>query len=145
MSKPDETSAPAASTQPTVSREWPPGPTVFITAVLFAFGLALVFQASRWARTPAYGNLLNILLAPTWGYVYLAVAALMVLAMVFWTYGQLSVAAHTAAFALLLVWEAAFFIRYRTDSATTVANVLSWLAYLYILLLSAKLSKRHSQ
>jgi hypothetical protein len=117
-------------------------PTIGITAILFAFGFALVFESGRWSKTPAYGNLLHIFAADTWGYIYLGVAVVMAAGMWFTASRFISVLAHTAAFVLLLGWEFAFIIRRLTDGATTSANVIAWLAYLGIILWSAFLIDR---
>jgi len=105
---------------------------------LTVFGLALVFQASRWSKTPAYGNLLHILSAHTWGAIYLVVAALMGSGLVLWnTNRAINVVAHTLAFILFAIWEMAFIVRYFTDAATTVVNVVSWASYLFLVYGSA--------
>jgi hypothetical protein len=104
---------------------------------LWGYGLGLVFQSSRWYRTPAYANLLHITSADVWGYVYLGVGGLMALGLVLWGNRALNVAAHTLAFVLLAMWEVAFIVRYLTDSSTTVSNTISWAAYMFLLFSSA--------
>ena len=109
-----------------------------VVAVLTVFGLALVFQASRWSKTPAYGNLLHIMSAHMWGFIYLAIAVLMGSGLILWNSNRtVNVIAHTLAFILFAVWEMAFIVRYFTDSATTVVNVVSWAAYLFLVYGSA--------
>lgn len=116
------------------NRHRPPLSGFGVVAVLAVFGFALIFQSSRWYKTPAYGNLLHIMSAPTWGLVYLAVAALMASGLILWGHRRINVAVHTVAFALLLSWEVSFVIRYLTDSATTVVNVMSWGAYMFLVI-----------
>jgi hypothetical protein len=111
---------------------------IVLTGILLVFGLALVFQSGRWSRTPAYGNLLLIFSADVWGCIYLAASLVMIIALVLKRRG-LSKVAHTCAFIVFAVWEGAFIIRYLTDSATTVANVVAWAAYLFITIRSAQL------
>lgn len=116
-----------------------PASTLGLVVIFIAFGLGLVFQASRWSSTPAYGNLLIIFSAPTWGYIYLTVGIVMLVAMFTRTFRLISLIAHTIAFVLLVSWEAAFIIRYLTDTKTTIANVVAWAAYLALVLRSATL------
>src|SRR6185312_9039702 len=116
-----------------------PASTLGLVAIFIVFGLGLIFQAKRWSSTPAYGNLLIIFSAPTWGYIYLAVGIVMMIAVFTRTFRLISLMAHTIAFVLLTTWEATFIIRYLTDSKTTVANVVAWAAYLALVLRSATL------
>jgi hypothetical protein len=118
--------------------------TLIIVGVLVGLGLGLVLQSDRFHRTPAYANLLGIMSADNWGYIHLGVAVMMLLGLVFWDNRALNIASHTVAGVLLLVWEAAFIIRYLTDSATTVVNVMSWGAYLFLLLGSATTLNRRT-
>jgi hypothetical protein len=113
--------------------------TAIIPTVL---GLALIIQSGRWLRTPAYGNLLRIMPADTWGAIYLIVAALLIGGIVYRKYHALGIAGHTAGFVLLAVWEVGFIIRWITDHNTTIANVLSWGIFLSLLVWSAKTAAR---
>jgi hypothetical protein len=111
---------------------------IVLTSILLVLGLALVFQSSRWSHTPAYGNLILILSADVWGFIYLVAALLMIVALAL-NHRVVSKVAHTGAFIIFAVWEGAFIIRYLTDSATTVANVVAWAAYLFITIRSSQL------
>lgn len=119
-----------------------PGQTVLITMVLVVFGIGLIAQSDRWARTPAYGLLLQITTADVWGLVYLAAAALMTAAIALRTRRIVQLVAHTLTVMLLGMWEFAFIVRYITDSATTVVNVVSWSTYLFLAVWSALLIDR---
>lgn len=109
-----------------------------ITIVLLVFGVALLAQSNRWEKTPAYGNLLRILPADAWGFVYLGAALLMIVALVFWEHRLTAIIGHMVAFGVLVFWEGGFIIRYLTDSATTVVNVVSWAVYLFLVVSSAR-------
>lgn len=123
-----------------VPRLWrPPVQTIAVTIILAVFGVALVTQSDRWARTPAYGNLLHIFSADMWGAVHLGVAATMVAGMLLPAYRVVRVAAHTLAGVLFLVWESAFVIRYLTDSSTTIVNVVSWSVYVMLAIWAMRL------
>lgn len=111
-------------------------PIIGLITLLAIFGLALVFQANRWGRTPAYGNLLQILPAPVWGFVYLGAAVLLLTGLLL-KIRPVSMAGHTLAFILLAAWELAFFVRWVTDPFTTIANVVAWGYYLSLLMRSA--------
>lgn len=133
----------AATAEPAPRRRWGvPAQTVAVTVVLTGLGLDMVIRSARWYKTPAYGNLLKIMSADAWGAIYLAVAAAMVLGMVLRTRRPIRVAAHTLAFVLLIGWEFAFGIRAVTDPATTIANVMSWGAYVFLTVWSGQLFDR---
>lgn len=115
-----------------------PVQTVILPVILGLFGLSLIFQSVRWTRTPSYGNLLHILSADVWGVIHLLVAALFVVSILLRPQRMVSVIAHTLGFVLLAGWELAFVVRYLTDGATTIVNVVSWGTYLFLLILSAR-------
>lgn len=131
--------------EPATVRERFPIPTVSVTVILLAFGLALILQSNRWSRTPAYGNLLNVFDAGTWGYIYVGAAVLMVAGLVWRGIRTVSVAAHAVSFALFTGWELAFDVRYFTDKATTIANVIAWLTYTGLVVWSGQLVDRHQR
>jgi len=123
----------------------PPGRSVGLIAVTIAytaFGLGLWLQPDRWAKTPAYALLLDLLPQQVWGTIYLVVAALLAAAVwqcqVWW----LAVVAHSLGLALGGGWWIAFVIRWLTDDKTTVVNVVSWGTYVLLLVLSASLLER---
>jgi hypothetical protein len=107
-----------------------------VTLVFTALGSGLWLQPERWARTPSYGLLLNLADQQWWGSVHLVIAVLMCGYIVWPTCRKLAVVAHTAAFTVVAVWLVAFVIRYITDDATTIVNVVSWSAYLYLVIRS---------
>jgi hypothetical protein len=108
-----------------------------VLAIFTAIGLALWLQPERWARTPSYGILLELFNQQWWGTCYLFVAALMTGYLIRPQWRSLAVTAHTAAVVLLSVWLVAFIARYFSDSGTTIVNVVSWGAYLYLVVRSA--------
>jgi hypothetical protein len=110
--------------------------TLGLVALFTWFALGMIFQSSRWYSTPAYGNLLTIFAAPTWGWIYLGAAAVLATSLVLRRYRWLGMVAHTLTFALLVVWEAAFIIRWITDDHTTDVNVGSWAFFLAVTLRS---------
>jgi hypothetical protein len=121
-----------------VARVWKyPATTVGLATLLLLFGLGLCLQPRRWSATPAYGNLLDILSAPSWGVIYLTVSAAILLSLLANKIRFLAVTAHLAAFLLMLSWEAAFFVRWVTDPKTTVANVIAWAVYIALIARSA--------
>jgi len=112
---------------------------VFMTFILTAIGLALIFQPTRWSNTPAYANLLEVAGQRTWGAIHLAAAAVMAASAVPPHRRELLVAAHTVSIGLVAFWLIAFVVRYLTNDGTTVVNVLSWTTYLFLLTLSSAL------
>ena len=114
--------------------------TLGTVGLFCAFAIGLLFQAKRWYSTPAYGNLLIIFSAQTWGVVYLVIGALLVVWLAFRQIKLLGMIAHTLAFVLLVMWEAAFIIRWITDPKTTIANVVAWGFYIAVTLRSASVA-----
>lgn len=102
-----------------------------------AIGVALFLQPERWFNTPSYANLLSIASTDVWGSIYLAVSAVMLLAVWKRRNRILVVTAHTVGIALVAAWLIAFFVRYLTDDGTTIVNVVSWSTFLVILARSA--------
>lgn len=110
-----------------------------VVVAYVAIGVGLTLQPSRFSRTPSYANLLLFAPAEVWGCAYLGVAALLLA----WRFTHatipsrwLGVGAHTLAVILTLWWLAAFIIRYWTDDATTIVNVVSWSVFLSLVLRS---------
>lgn len=108
-----------------------------MAGVFFAIGITLWLQPSRYDHTPSYANLLDIARQHTWSVVYLAAAVLKVACIVMPQRRVLATVSHTVAFILVATWLGAFVIRWVTDPGTTVVNVCSWSAYLYLVLRSA--------
>jgi hypothetical protein len=124
------------------SPRWPV-PTVGLSVILLVFGVALIFQSHRWAKTPAYANLLTVFSAPMWGLLYLAAAVLMAAGLFLRKIRWVGLSAHALTFVLLLGWEFGFLIRYATDSATTIVNVVSWATYIGLVMWSTKCLDEH--
>lgn len=127
-----------------MSRTWPsykPVITYTISTAYSAIGLGLMAQPSRFARTPSYANLLQFAPARAWGAAYLLIAVLLVA----WRLThrvpsvsrRLGVAAHTLATSITLWWLAAFVVRYATDDATTIVNLVSWSVFLSLVIRSS--------
>lgn len=109
--------------------------SVFLTIIFLVIGLALIFQPHRWSNTPAYANLLDLMTASTWGVLHLIVGVCMGLSV--WVRSRgLSITAHMLGVVILSGWWLGFVIRYATDKGTTVVNVCSWAAYLFLMVLS---------
>ena len=111
--------------------------TVGLAFIHLVFAAGLILQPYRWSATPAYGNLLLVLSAQVWGFIYLGVGIVLTLAVVFPRVRGLAISAHTLAFILLAFWEAAFVMRTLTVWKTTIANVVAWGTYLGIVVASA--------
>lgn len=107
-----------------------------VMAAAFAiFGLSLVFQAHRWASTPAYHVLLQILTAREWGALFLASGIAMGLAA--WQFEKRRwavIAALTLAFTLTTGWMLAFVVRYLSSPNTTPETWVSWAVFDFLLL-----------
>ena len=114
-------------------------PTVLMSVVFAAIGVGLVAQPCRFANTPSYANLLEIVGPLFWGVTYLVCAALLGLSLLplprRWGW-VVAVVAHTASIALTGSWMAAFIVRYLTDDGTTIVNVASWGVFLALLVRS---------
>lgn len=100
-------------------------------------GGGLLFQPDRFQRTPSYGNLIRLFPATTWGIAYLIVAVLLLSWGLRRTPQWWGVAVHTLAIMLTVGWLAAFVVRWLTDAATTIVNVVSWTVLLILLVESA--------
>jgi hypothetical protein len=107
--------------------------------ILTAIGVTLIVQPDRYSNTPSYANLLNVLPAWGWGIAYSAVAVLHGCEL--WFRKQLlTTITHTIGIILVTAWLAAFVVRYITDDGTTIVNVASWSAYLYLELRSLRVA-----
>lgn len=105
-----------------------PESTVMITAFFFCLSAGLIFQPLRWSATPAYGNLLDIMPAFSWGIVTLVIGVILLIALIV-TYPlarAVSIIGHTFAFIFILGWSLAFIVRWATDSHTTIMNVATF-------------------
>src|SRR5882757_6088855 len=101
-------------------------PTITIIVAFFAFGVTMWLQPNRYANTPSYGNLMQLVDLDVWGTVYLVAAMLLALYIMLFRVEWFAIVAHTLAFVLSSVWLVAFVVRYATDSGTTIVNVVSW-------------------
>jgi hypothetical protein len=125
------------------AERWP-AVTLSLTVILAVFGFALIFQSSRWSKTPAYANLLDVFSAQTWGLIYLGATLCMVVGLVLRHTRWVGLAAHALTFMLLFGWELGFLIRYFTDSATTIVNVISWSTYVGLVMWSTRRLDDHT-
>jgi hypothetical protein len=116
-----------------------PASTLGLVVIFFGFGLGLLLQPLRWTATPAYGNLLLVLSAASWGFCYLALGVVLCVTVFVHSQRWFYIGAHALAFMLLASWEAAFVVRWLTDPKTTIANVIAWAAYLALVARSATL------
>lgn len=114
-------------------------PAALVAVAYAAIGIALIVQPQRFANTPSYQNLIEIISQLGWGVIYLVCALLLVVPLFplprrpRWI---LAVTGHTVSIALTGFWLAAFVLRYFTDSGTTIVNLVSWGAYLALLIRS---------
>lgn len=112
-------------------------PLTVVGIAFLALAFGLLVQPLRFERTPAYANLLSVLPQSIWGILYLVVAAVIGASVLLWRHRVFSVVAHTLTFSLVGAWLAGFVVRYVTDDATTIVNVVSWSVLLYLTVLSA--------
>lgn len=112
-------------------------PAIQIGFVALLFGVTLILQPSRWANTPSYANLLELLSAQWWGVLYLFTAVLLFAAVRFRASRTMMVIAHTVAIALFAAWLLAFVVRYATDGGTTIVNIVSWSVFVSRLIQSS--------
>jgi hypothetical protein len=110
---------------------------LWMSMIFTAYGITLIVQPGRYANTPAYGNLLEVFSQTVWGVLYLAGAVSAVLSFLLYRRKVLVYVGLFAAGMVLLSWWLAFDTRYVTDKGTTIANVLSWGTYLYLIVRSA--------
>lgn len=101
-------------------------PALTVAVAFIAFGVTLLLQPERWFNTPSYANLLLVIDVSTWGWLYLLGAALLCASAYFRKTRWVLVLAHTYGLALAVFWDAAFVVRYATDSGTTIVNIVSW-------------------
>lgn len=106
---------------------------LWMTMVFTGYGVTLITQPSRYANTPAYGNLLTVFSQSVWGVLYLAGAVSAALSFLLYRRKVLVWSGMFAAGMVLLSWWLAFDARYVSDKGTTIANVLSWGTYLYLI------------
>lgn len=107
-----------------------------VIAAFMALGIGMTLQPDRFARTPSYANLLSFAPAQVWGCAHLLVAALLLAWRMSTHTRWIGVIAHTAGIMLTLWWLGAFVIRWLTDDATTIVNVVSWSILLSLLIRS---------
>lgn len=104
----------------------------FAMLISWSIGITLITQPGRYANTPSYANLLDVMPAQAWGAIYCSVAAIKLAAITRYHARALTVLAHTIGITLVAVWLVAFIVRYATDDGTTIVNVVSWGTYLYL-------------
>lgn len=115
----------------------PKYPAFQVAMVSLLFGITLILQPNRWANTPSYANLLELLPAATWGAIYLVTAGLLFVTIRFRQNRWLFAVGHTVGIALFAAWLLAFVVRYATDDGTTIVNIVSWGVFLSRLIQSA--------
>ena len=107
-----------------------------VTLAFLGVAAGLLLQPDRFARTPAYHNLLTLCSAQTWGALYLGCGLMLFGASMIRGRTRMTaqIMAHTLATMLAGWWLLAFVIRFATDDSTTVVNVVSWSVYVILLL-----------
>lgn len=118
---------------------------VILAAVLYAFGLTMLWQSSRYYNTPSYANLLQLLRPEWWGFIHVLAASLMVLCMIWHDNLKLIFISHGFTSLLIAFWWVAFWVRYTTDNGTTIVNVCSWGVFLYLVIRSGLLVTSHTR
>lgn len=108
-----------------------------MSAAFMIFGLSMIFQAHRWASTPAYHVLLQIFRGPQWGILFLIAGAGLGTAALQSGRRWMAVASLTFAFCLTTGWMLAFVVRYLTSGSTTPETWVSWAVFDYLLLRAA--------
>jgi len=114
-------------------------PGAVICLAYTGYGLGMLFQSARFSRTPAYGNLTQILDIRVWAVLHL-MAALLFAAYVLVVASRLfGIVVHIYGLTVVGAWWLAFVIRWLTDESTTIVNVVSWGVLLLITGRSASL------
>jgi hypothetical protein len=109
-----------------------------MSAAFTVFGLSLAFQPRRWAATPAYHVLLQILPAQAWGGLFLASGiSLGIAAHLYGRARAVVTAALMLALALTAGWMLAFIARYLTSGDTTPETWVSWAVFAFLLVRAA--------
>lgn len=116
---------------------------VILGAVLYAFGLTMLWQPGRYFNTPSYANLLQLLRPEWWGSIHVLVASLMVVSIIWHKNTRLIFVSHGMCLLLVAFWWVAFIVRYFTDDGTTIVNVCSWGVFVYLIVRSGLLMMSH--
>lgn len=118
---------------------------LFIVGAYLVLGLSLICQPARWAATPAYHNLLELMPQQAWGALFAVLAVL--LACAAWRHGTrwLTRAALTAGIAVTTFWCAAFIVRWATSANTTPETWVSFASFDYLLLRTLMLPRGGSR
>lgn len=114
-------------------------PGALICVAYTVYGLGMVMQPARFASTPAYGILTQLLDIRWWGGAYLLIAGLFAVYTVVVTGRVFGIVTHMLALLVTAMWLLAFIVRWLTDSNTTVVNVASWLVLTLLIARSATL------
>jgi hypothetical protein len=118
---------------------------IMLSTVFIALALSLWFQTGRFERGAAYANLLQIFGPLVWACLYLVAGILTLASLKFRHSRTLITLTHTLNIVLVGSWWVGFVVRWFTDSATTVVNVLSWGVFLYVALQTAVEVDRESE
>jgi hypothetical protein len=114
-----------------------PGVVIFLAYA--GYGLGMLFQSARFSRTPAYGNLTQVLDIHIWAVIHLIVAALFAAYVSLIASRLFGIIVHIYGLIVVGTWWLAFVIRWLTDESTTIVNVVSWGVLLLIMGRSASL------
>jgi hypothetical protein len=105
-----------------------------IAAAYAVFAVSLLVQPRRWALTPAYHDLLEIMPQNAWGVCFAVAAGLLAAAAIRHGVRWLSVVALSAGLAITTTWCAAFVVRWLTSSSTTPETWVSWAVFDFLLM-----------
>lgn len=114
---------------------WEPAawPGISIVIAYTLLGLGMIIQPARYARTPAYGNLITVLDIQVWGALYVVVGVLFLVYVRATVSRSWALLIHVLGFALTGAWLLALVIRYLTDPGTTNVTVVAWLTFLILI------------
>lgn len=101
-------------------------------SVYLLFGVSLIFQAHRWASTPAYHDLLATAPSWAWGILFLAAGTGMIAGIWLFGYRGFIYPVLVYSVALTVSWFLAFVYRYSSSLTTTPETWASWFVFGYL-------------
>jgi hypothetical protein len=108
---------------------WSIGTLVRAHLVMFGggfvvLGLSQVLQPERWEPRPSFGLIYQLLPVVAWGWIFLLVGILKLVAAS--VYPRFALAAITIGSALVAAWAVSFTLRYFSDANTPPHNAVVW-------------------
>lgn len=113
---------------------------VLLAVVYVLLGLSMLLQPHRWLIQGAYRNIFEVLPIMAWGWIFLAVAALLGVGAAGRKRGRrwLTGVGLVAGLALNISWTAAFLIRYVTSDSTSAALPVCFGAFSVMLVMAVR-------